>query len=67
MKNFTVFKTKEATSDGLHVYNFTQIPQNDYVKIHNLFGKDDKAILKKASKMLHLAGELPALVEIEEV
>lgn len=67
MKTYTIFKSKQATSDGLYIFNFKTIPQNSYIQVHNLFGKSDKKMLRKASEMLKVSGLLPAMVEIKEI
>ena len=67
MTKYEILKTKKATSDGLHIYNFQQIPQTGYIKVHHLFGENDKKMLQRATKMLETAGLLPAMVEIKEV
>lgn len=67
MQKYVVLRSTRPTSDGLYLYNFQQIPQAGYIKVHNLFGKADAKMLKKASAMLAAAGLLPAVVEIQTV
>jgi hypothetical protein len=48
-----ITKSKEKTKDGLYVYGFDQIPQKSYIKIHNLFLKNDEEAIDRAEKILN--------------
>ncbi len=65
MNIYKLLKVPAKTSDGLSIYNFSQIPQDGYIKIANLFFKSDKQALKRAAKLV--ACPDGAMVEIEEM
>lgn len=52
MECYIVHKSKQQTGDGLFIYNFENIPQPGYIKIHNLFMENDKDAIKRAEKMV---------------
>lgn len=50
---YTIKKSTNQTKDGFYIYNFQDIPQEHcYIKIHNLFLKNDKQAKSKAAQIL---------------
>lgn len=60
--SYNVIKYNQPLNDGNYIYNFEGLPQDhNYVKVHNLFLKEDKRAIKHACNIL---GNLNANIKI---